>query len=359
MRILFDGHWWFDGPPSGQNVLHSLVSVWSRQYPDDQIVVEIQASDMGRQSEVIAGSGNIEVKSRPFKLHPLNIAARFGLAGKYDSYVSQNFVSPFSRQHRTVFVHDAMFQEHKDWFSRKELLYLSLIPALMRSANLVLTSSHAEAERIKRLNPRLRVTPSAVGLAVPTAFQAAPSIKPESKLEPSKFLLAVGRLNIRKNLNLLAGALEKGGVISPNFPLVVVGTADGAVGDNRAITGAVSRGSVVMLGGLSNSHLKWLYENCAVFTFPSLDEGFGLPVLEARSAGAKLALSEIPSFVELGGQATYFDPHDAGDIAHKVRAALESADPNDSETADSDFTWEKVIGRVRAEIVRDRQRGKS
>ena len=66
-----------------------------------------------------------------------------------------------------------------------------------------------------------------------------------------------------------------------------------------------------MLGHVSDAALAELYRRCAVFCYPSLGEGFGLPVLEAMAAGAAVLTSTVSSLPEVGGDAVdYVDPLD-------------------------------------------------
>ena len=78
-----------------------------------------------------------------------------------------------------------------------------------------------------------------------------------------------------------------------------------------------------MLGHVSDEALAELYRRCAVFCYPSLGEGFGLPVLEAMAAGAAVVTSNLSSLPEVGGDAVeYVNPHDTGSIAQSLRRLL-------------------------------------
>ncbi len=71
-----------------------------------------------------------------------------------------------------------------------------------------------------------------------------------------------------------------------------------------------------MLGFVSDAALAELYRRCAVFCYPSLGEGFGLPVLEAMAAGAPVVTSNVSSLPEVGGDAVeYVDPREVASIA--------------------------------------------
>jgi glycosyltransferase involved in cell wall biosynthesis len=168
-------------------------------------------------------------------------------------------------------------------------------------------------------------------------------------------LLAVGRLNARKNLARLVRALAAGGVIDPSHPLVVVGEAQGRTGDVDFVADA----EVHWLQSVSSSELRWLYENATGFMFASLDEGYGLPPLEARAFGCPVAVSDIPVFREnLGDGALYFDPLDDRSIVEAAKALRAGAAVPAGSTA-HDCTWVSVVQVMRREITRGRstQRG--
>lgn len=94
------------------------------------------------------------------------------------------------------------------------------------------------------------------------------------------------------------------------------GRHDGWTAEEAA---AIEDGRIVALGGVPDGELWWLYKHCSAFVFPSLDEAFGLPALEALAFGAPVALSDIPAFREFGDVGAFFDPTDPADLARAVR----------------------------------------
>ncbi len=198
---------------------------------------------------------------------------------------------------------------------------LTLGPAVRRSAAL-LCISHATAEVLVRHFPsaagRTVVAPLGATLASASAAERAALPKPG-------FVLAVGTLEPRKNLPRLVAAycsLEE--QLQQRHRLVVVGALGWETGETlQALRSLGER--CTMLGYVSDAELSELYRRCAVFCYPSLGEGFGLPVLEAMSAGAAVITSDLSSLPEVGGEAVeYIQPTSVASIAGALERLLES-----------------------------------
>ena len=83
--------------------------------------------------------------------------------------------------------------------------------------------------------------------------------------------------------------------------------------------------NIVFTDFVSESQLRWLYENCSAYVFPSLSEGFGLPAIEAMVHGAPVVSSDATCLPEIYGDAAlYFDPLDTTDMANKIEELLEN-----------------------------------
>ena len=152
----------------------------------------------------------------------------------------------------------------------------------------------------------------------PTAIQG----ETLNEFRPGEFWLAVGTIEPRKNLRRLLKAFsiykEKAGFL---YPLVFAG-GKGWLEDalEEFVGGLGLTNDVRMLGYVSDEELAWLYSNCFSFVYPSLYEGFGLPVLEAMGMGAAVITSHTTSLPEVGGQAVhYINPFDENDIVRGLQ----------------------------------------
>ncbi|QBX57565.1 glycosyltransferase family 1 protein [Nocardioides seonyuensis] len=278
------------------------------------------------------------------KFHGVGAMASGRSGGPFDATLTQNFASQRrSRGVSAVFVQDAIFVEHPEWFTRPERLYLSLIRPSVRAADIVLTSSHSEARRIGRLWPETADRIRTVGLSVPVALATSVAKDPGLPRPGRPFMLAVGRFNARKNLRRLVEAYAASST-SETHDLVLVGAVDGRTDEIRAHTG------VVVLASASDANLRWLYENAAALLFPSMEEGFGLPLVEARHFGLPVAASDIPVFRELGMAAVYFDPR-SPESMREAMGRIVAVDPTSSSDPDP---WSSVVRRIRQAITESR-----
>lgn len=350
MRILMDGHWWVDGPVANRQVLRELVTAWCRTFPDDDVVMALPARNLDQaRKEVPPAVRLVGTRLRPHALAAILEMPRLQHRVKADVMLNQNF-TPLTGPSAT-FIHDVLFQTNPEWFTPIERLYFSLMPLTARRATAIFTSSHNEASRIALNNPHL-VSALPVGLAVASELLDTPAVKPTAMEGITDFVLSVGRLNVRKNLGLTFDAATRSEAIGPHCPLVVVGEHEG-MGPHlpQSSLDAISRGSIRMMGHLSASELVWLYQHARLFVFMSLDEGFGLPPLEALAFGCPVLASDIPVFREtLGQRATLVDPLDARTTASAMTRLLQK--PRDRSCEPPALPgWDDCVARLRVGLV--------
>jgi glycosyltransferase involved in cell wall biosynthesis len=343
--VLFDAAWWDGGPPSGQRVLRDLVREWARSFPEDRLglACAVEPEGMPAGVEFVPILPNQHMMGI---LIGLPLKARNG----WDALVTQNFTSPYGCRRRAVFIHDVIFQSSPHFFTFRERVYLSLIPFLARRASVIVTSSRSEAARIARVNRHLAQRVVSVGLALPSDFEQCQPVRPR-EFVPREFFLTVGRLNRRKNVGQVIEGLLQGGLLSEGRPLIVVGAVDGArdVNLDKLQERAVADGLVILAGHVSDENLKWYYENCTAFIFGSLDEGFGLPVLEARACGAPIVMSRIPAFMELSrAEDGLFESGDMSGLAAAVSAAARLPRPRPVGVLP---TWVDVVSKLRPHVL--------
>lgn len=338
LRLLFDAFWLPAGPPSGKAVLRGVLETWVRDFPGDELHVVVR-------DPLNTALEGVSLHRAAWPLHPLNNfwgLRKLARNVRAEAVLVQNFWGRTDAPSFT-FVHDVLFLTNPEWFSWKERRYLSTIPCGMRRATGVFTSSLSERQRILSNVEGVR-TVEAVGLAPASTLLGVEPVKPEG-LEAETFLVCVGRLNQRKNLRRVIDGFERAQAADASVPpLLIVGPDDGLTSSQFPLAAR----SVRFLGSVTDGELRWLYENAKGLLFGSLDEGFGLPPLEALSFGCPIAVSDIPVMHEVvGNAAIYFDPRDPASIASAV-GVLNSAPRRAPSRV---FDWSSVVERLRGAIV--------
>jgi glycosyltransferase involved in cell wall biosynthesis len=245
-----------------------------------------------------------------------------------------------------VEIHDLAFRVRPDEVPWQQRAYLgSLVPPALRRAGRVLVPSEAtrrdllEHYPMPGLEERVRVIPEGWSLG-----DVEPGRLPE-QLQPG-FLLAVGTIEPRKNYGRLLAAyrlLKRRGVAPP---LVIVGRPGWAYGGTLADLRAEP--GVRLLGHVDDATLRALYQAAVALAFPSLYEGFGLPLLEAMAEGLPVVAGAAGSLPELaGGAAVMVEPTDVEAIADGLERVLcDSELRKQLSTAGraraADFTWERA-----------------
>ena len=226
-------------------------------------------------------------------------------------------IIPFATKGKMVStVHDLAFLHHPDFFTRHgNAVFARSLKVLKKRADMLLCSSTATVNDCLEVGftpDRLRLVPLGVRTERASADHIA-QVRAAFNL-PSEFILFVGTLEPRKNLAKLVEAL-RGQVDLP--PLVVAGAQ--GWGD----VSVAASDNVKFLGHVEERFLSGLYAAASVMAYPSLWEGFGLPVLEAMAQGTPVVTSELISTQEVaGGAAVLVDPNSAESIQHGIRTAL-------------------------------------
>jgi glycosyltransferase involved in cell wall biosynthesis len=175
------------------------------------------------------------------------------------------------------------------------------------------------------------------------------------------FVLALGTLEPRKNLPRLIEAFATlPAPLRDTHELVLAGAAGWGMRPTRQAI--EQHRSVRALGWVPDEDLAALYQACEAFCYPSLHEGFGLPVLEAMRSGAAVVAARVPSLREVGGDAAiYADPHDTSAIRDALQAALDPGGRRSeirrrARDRASRFSWEDAARGMLRELERCRDR---
>ncbi len=271
-----------------------------------------------------------------------------------------------------VTIHDVIADHHPEtvFTSQKLKLFWQAKERLaVRQADLILTVSEYSKEQIveyfKLPESRVRAItegPSRIFNAVPRSQIGEVILRRYGLAADSRWLLYVGGISPHKNLQRLVEALRQLGE-SPQFvdvKLVLVGDYqnDTFHSDYPALTAHIERlqltDKVIFTGFVKDEELVYLYNAASIFVMPSLEEGFGLPAIEAMACGAPVVVSNRGSLPEIVGDAgRFFNPYDAGDICKAIQevladAALKTRMREAGKRRAAQFTWEAAAAKTLA-----------
>ena len=244
--------------------------------------------------------------------------------GEVDLLHCTSIIPLASRAKMIATVHDLAFLKYPEFFSRRgNSVFRRSLKILLKNAEILLCSSQATLNDCLEFGfsaERLCYVP--LGVNAPVVASNAAQVLDRLGLS-GEYLLFVGTLEPRKNLARLVAALETLGDSVPQ--LVVVGATgwgdiklDSTINEKSKISTRVK-----FLGFVEASDLGVLYSNASAFCYPSLMEGFGLPILEAMSCGVPVVTSRGSSTQEVAGNAAVLvDPLDLSSIANGVVEAL-------------------------------------
>jgi glycosyltransferase involved in cell wall biosynthesis len=254
---------------------------------------------------------------------------------------------------RVVTVHDLIYRRFPEAHAGiRDLGMRLLVPLAVRRSHRVIVDSQSTREDLVELlgtpGERIDVVPLGVGTVRRCEPVPEHELRERLGLDERRVALSLSAKRPHKNLLALIGAL--GGIPVERRPLLVLPgypTAHEAQLRERARSAGVE-GDVRFLGWLSGEEFEGLWQVAEAFVYPSLYEGFGLPVLEAMARGVAVACSNASSLPEVAGEAALmFDPSDERAITSALERLL--SDPAEAERLRTrgrerarEFTWERT-----------------
>jgi len=272
---------------------------------------------------------------------------------------SASYVTPlFLRIPTSVVVHDLIaFQPGAKANRRAARIERSTLGRALRRAELVVCDSHATRRDLVELFPRAEPKAAVVQLAASEIFtkplepELIEQVRREYRLDQS-FVLCAGTLEPRKNLVRVLDAFARlPDRLRADNLLVVVGP-DGWEYEEILARAAALGERVRVLGHVPDTALAALYHLCLMFCYPSLYEGFGLPLLEAMTSGAACVTSNVSSLPEVGGDAVrYVDPLSVDEIGAALQELLVSEEERrrlgqDARERAALFSWDRAAAEL-------------
>jgi len=352
MRVFVDGRW-FSQP--GQGVATYLVGLLEEltsaqelgRHRDIELVIGVQSNAhlppaLGGRVETIE-LGNRSFAWRHLKLPTVLVHNRIEIA-------HFQYTVPFAKKNirQIVTIHDLLFMSIPQYFTMSYRIPRRLLYSYAaHHADAVLTVSEQSAEEMQR-HFHLKRPIDIVYNGVETSLRNEAPV-PVNGLQPSQFLLSVGRVEPRKNYRRLAEAFRNSRAQAAGLKLVIAGfCSDEFRSEGEALTG---NPDIRWLNGASDGQLNWLFQNARAFLFPSIGEGFGIPVLEALNAGLPCAISNSYPLADVKDICTLFDPLDTADMRRAIDAAIDAAPPRSIAHLTARYAWPAMADRY-ADILR-------
>lgn len=247
--------------------------------------------------------------------------------------------------HDTAILHG--IKKFKDYFGLKSFYIKYILKRSIQKSNKVLFISHSTRNEIeKKLHIKLNKKFNIIYNGIDEDFVRVPKVNYDIYKKynlPQKYILYIGMIRPHKNIERMIEAIK---LLDSNIPLVLVGKAY----EQYKID--LNYDKVIHIEQVGENDLKLLYKNALCFLFPSLIEGFGLPILESMSFATPVITSNFGAMKEVAGDAGLLvDSYDINDISQKLKLVIED-ELKRNELIDKgilrvkDFSWEHTANEV-------------
>jgi glycosyltransferase involved in cell wall biosynthesis len=346
MNIGFEAKRFFTNYTGLGNYNRFIVDAVSKHAPANKYFLYTPKKKSNAEVDEIVGRKNVEV-ILPVGLYSLVSSAwrTFGVDSasatkSLDIFHGLSQELPFNlpiRVKKVVTVHDLIFLRYPKFYNPIDVtIYKAKVKSACERADLVIAISSQTAEDVVEF---LKIDRNKIVVVYqgihpnfkrPISDQEKDSVRQKYKL-PKKFILNVGTIEQRKNVKLLIEALA----LLPEtlrVPIVIVGRATSYLDDvMKAATEKNVSDKITVITNASFQDLPAIYQQAHVFAYPSLFEGFGIPLVEAIQSGLPVITSTGSCFSEAAGPSSlYVNPTNAEELADALHLVFQS-EPSRSE----------------------------
>lgn len=330
MRVALDATYSVDPHPSGIAIYsRELMKGLAQTFPGDRYLHCFRPKQFLRSSSIDAPNASRRLLIPPSQTFKADLF--HALNQRVDKRPAKRLVTTF---------HDLFVITGNYSTPEFQARFTEQAQVAARNSDLIIAVSEFTADQVSYLlevdRARIRVVPH--GVHTPNTTDGA---------KRENVILSVGALQVRKNVGRLVQAFEL--LSDKSWRLVLAGAANGygAAGILEQIQRSPARERIEVTGYLSNSDLERWYSRAKIFAFPSLDEGFGIPVLEAMAHGVPVITSKRSALEEVAGDAALLiDPKNVDELSGAIERLMSSNTMQMDLTARglvraAGFSWER------------------
>ncbi len=365
MRIGIDAKQYFTGPVSSRVILQNLLPQLFDLYTEHDWFVFFDKKDEHRVNPFSHQKISIRYVHTPTNmLSNLLLLPRQIRKDNLDVTLFMMFAPFIKKSKSVVFIHDVLFMDHPEYFTWKEKSYFKPILWLTKKADRIICTTNYVSDKLLQYHfVKSKAKIDIASLGISNEFR--PVEKHEEQLLnairekfnlPESYILFVGRLNARKNIEGLLKAVPL--IMDKEIKIVIVGEENWKAPDLKGLlSDPVLAKRILFTGKITDHELEAVYAMATIFCFPSFAEGFGLPPLEAMASGIPVIVSKTSAIPEVcGDAAVYIDPDQPEEIASAISMLLTDKTFYDEKKQAglkraANFTWEKTAHQVMKSLV--------
>ena len=296
LKILIDGRLLSNKPTGISRYTIELINSYNTRYGKENVSILLN-----KDVNLFTENNRIVTSLKPFNLIHYLFFPLFFVNKKFNIFHSSFYSSSwykFNKIYTITTVHDLMFYKVKNFFSKyyfvnyfsKYYYYLIVKNSLINSNMIISVSTTTQKDVNDIFNNSSIVIPEGVNLL---NIESGDYVLPEI-LKINGYFLYVGNGRIHKNLDLLTSAFK---LYKGNKKLVIIGNVNKKLEDNS---------NIIQYEFVTDTELNTFYKNCSAFIYPSLYEGFGLPILEAIAYKSIVFSSNAGALSEFNFNSLFF-----------------------------------------------------
>ena len=239
----------------------------------------------------------------------------------HPTYYDPYFI-PALKKPLVITIHDMTYERLPEYFWAQDPLTYQKRLNIERADRIIAISETTRKDLLKytAVDPKkIEVIYHGIDISTPLQVKSVANL-------PENYLLFVGDRSGYKNFYLFIDAFKELSEVYPDLHLVLTGGGSLGIADQELIK-RLNLQNRITHRNVTDEELNYVYQQALLFIYPSLHEGFGLPILEAFKARCPVLLSDTECFREIGADATaFFNPHSANDLKNKIVELVTSID---------------------------------